>query len=108
MDKAMSAIDTTHLDKQTMGDKDLARSILQIFADQLSLKLGTLEPGSADFAEQAHSLKGSARGVGAWDVAAAAESLEVMDAPAMRVEGLAHLREVAMAALEEIDTMLVS
>ena len=71
-----NAIDRDHLARQTMGDGDLARSVLEIFVAQMAEKLPCLDPLSEDFRDQVHGLKGSARGVGAWAVADVAEKLE--------------------------------
>jgi HPt (histidine-containing phosphotransfer) domain-containing protein len=70
-------IDAHHLGRMTLGDRGLEREILQIFLRQMSLMLGRIrgaEPALA--AAAAHTLKGSARGIGAWHVAQAAERIE--------------------------------
>ena len=70
-------IDTDHLRRMTLGDRSLEREVLQIFARQTTLMLGRIvgaKPACA--AAAAHTLKGSARGIGAWCVAQAAENLE--------------------------------
>ncbi len=72
-----SVLDDDHLGRMTLGDRDLEREVLEIFARQTTLSLNRLvgaEPARA--AAVAHTLKGSARGVGAWRVARAAERLE--------------------------------
>ncbi len=61
----------------TLGDRSLEREVLEIFARQTMLMLERIagaEPARA--AAAAHTLKGSARGIGAWRVAQAAERLE--------------------------------
>lgn len=72
-------LDREHLDRQTFGDADLAREVLGLFAGQCD----RLIPGLADpdlapeaRADLAHTLKGSALGVGAARVAALAGRLE--------------------------------
>lgn len=72
-----TVIDVPHLERMTLGDRALEREILQIFTRQTTLTLERIagaEPGMA--AAAAHTLKGSARGIGAWRVAQAAERLE--------------------------------
>ncbi len=72
-----SIIDERHLGQMTLGDRSLEREVLEIFARQTVLMLERItgaEPALA--AAAAHTLKGSARGVGAWRVAQAAERLE--------------------------------
>jgi HPt (histidine-containing phosphotransfer) domain-containing protein len=70
-------LDEDHLRRMTLGDQSLEREVLQVFARQITLMLRRIarsEPGDA--AAAAHTLKGSARGLGAWRVANAAERLE--------------------------------
>lgn len=72
-----SAIDDDHLQRMTLGDQRLEREVLQIFVRQSAIMLGRIcsaQPGAAGMA--AHTLVGSARGIGAWRVAGAAERLE--------------------------------
>lgn len=79
MENASVIIDFDHLEKQTMGDKELAREVMQIFIDQMQLQMDQLSAGSPDLKEKAHSIKGSARGIGAWGLAECAESVELAD-----------------------------
>jgi HPt (histidine-containing phosphotransfer) domain-containing protein len=70
-------IDDDHLGRMTLGDRSLEREVLEIFARQIAMilkRIAAVEPARA--AAAAHTLKGSARGVGAWRVAQAAERLE--------------------------------
>jgi HPt (histidine-containing phosphotransfer) domain-containing protein len=70
-------IDDDHLGRMTLGDRSLELEVLQIFARQTTLMLERVSAGKpACAAAAAHTLKGSARGVGAWFVAQAAERLE--------------------------------
>jgi HPt (histidine-containing phosphotransfer) domain-containing protein len=71
------AIDDDHLARMTLGDRVLEREVLEIFLRQATMMIERIEraePGLAAVA--AHTLTGSARGVGAWRVAQAAERLE--------------------------------
>jgi len=73
-----SAIDRKHLTRMTFGDRDLERDLLQLFARQAGLlveRMRASEPSAT--ACLAHTLKGSAAGVGAANVAAAAEAVEL-------------------------------
>ena len=71
------AIDLPHLFRMTLGDRALQREILQLFDRQAGLLLARIREGAPETAAAlAHILKGSARGVGAWQVATAAEALE--------------------------------
>lgn len=73
-----AAIDVGHLNRQTMGDRSLEREVLELFRRQSRILLFRLEAltNPVDRADVAHTLKGSARGVGAARVAFAAEELE--------------------------------
>jgi HPt (histidine-containing phosphotransfer) domain-containing protein len=72
-----AAIDHNHLARMTLGDRRLEREVLEIFVRQTTIMLDRImgaDPALA--AAAAHTLKGSARGIGAWRVARAAELLE--------------------------------
>jgi HPt (histidine-containing phosphotransfer) domain-containing protein len=87
-------LDEEHLKRMTLGDQSLEREVLQVFIRQITLMLKRIaraEPAQA--AAAAHTLKGSASGLGAWRVANAAERLERAAA------GLGDL-SVAVAELE--------
>lgn len=74
---AGQVIDEAHLARMTLGDYRLEREVLQIFVRQAAVMMGRIagaEP--AHVAAAAHTLVGSARGIGAWRVAQAAEWLE--------------------------------
>jgi hypothetical protein len=71
------AIDVAHLGRMTLGDRKLELQVLELFDRQAELLLARMqevEPAGA--ASLAHTLAGSARGIGAWRVAAAAEALD--------------------------------
>jgi HPt (histidine-containing phosphotransfer) domain-containing protein len=70
-------IDEQHLRRMTLGDRRLEREVLQIYVRQSAIMLGRMASGEpAALAVAAHTLNGSARGIGAWRVAQAAERLE--------------------------------
>ena len=74
---ADGAIDDRHLRAMTLGDQSLEREVLQVFARQITLMLRRIERAEpALAAAAAHTLKGSALGLGAWRVADAAERVE--------------------------------
>src|SRR5712672_2093540 len=66
-------IDIAHLKRMTLGDAGLEREVLAMFAGQ-AVRL--IEALPADAAEIAHTLNGSARAIGAFKVAEAAEGFE--------------------------------
>jgi HPt (histidine-containing phosphotransfer) domain-containing protein len=76
-DQRPSVIDDDHLGRMTLGDRRLEREVLEIFVRQTTIMLGRIEGAEpALAAAAAHTLTGSARGIGAWRVARAAEVLE--------------------------------
>jgi HPt (histidine-containing phosphotransfer) domain-containing protein len=71
-------IDLVHLARMTLGDRSIEREVLQLFARQsaaLAARIAGAEKAAVP--ALAHTLKGSARGVGAWRVAATAEAVEL-------------------------------
>ncbi len=69
-------IDLDHLARMTLGDSDLEREVLAMFADQSTRLVAAIADLPADAGALAHKLKGSARGIGAFAVAEAAAELE--------------------------------
>jgi len=70
-------IDLAHLARQTMGDNALEREVLGMFDEQLAMIADRFEV--ADLGERyrlAHTLKGSARGIGAFVLGDCAAVLE--------------------------------
>ena len=75
------AVDLVHLSHQTLGDNALERELLSLFdrqAAQFAQRLaGAARPGESGWrADLAHSLKGSSRVIGAFEVGRAAEAYE--------------------------------
>jgi HPt (histidine-containing phosphotransfer) domain-containing protein len=74
-------IDLVHLARTTLGDRSLEREVLQLFDRQSMLLIARMRTAAPNgVATLAHTLKGSARGIGAWRVARAAEALELAGA----------------------------
>lgn len=72
-----AVLDRNHLARMTFGDRSLEREVLQLFDRQSELlleRMRTSEP--AAIATLAHTLKGSAVGIGAKRVASAAAEVE--------------------------------
>src|SRR5262245_20849071 len=89
------AIDLTHLFCMTLGDHALEREVLALFDRQIEMliaRMGEVEPSCA--AALAHTLKGSARGVGAWPMARAAAAVEAAQ-PADLAQAVAALAAAA-------------
>lgn len=90
-------IDLVHLSRMTLGERSLEREVMQLFARQANLltaRMRTLAPVQAG--ALAHTLNGSARGIGAWRAARAAEAVEC----ASEEEFAAALRELEDAVAE--------
>jgi HPt (histidine-containing phosphotransfer) domain-containing protein len=76
-DRKPTVIDETHLERMTLGDRRLEREVLELFVRQTTIMLGRIVGAKPALAvAAAHTLKGSARGIGAWRVARAAELVE--------------------------------
>ena len=70
-------IDTQHLFRMTLGELSLQREVLALFDRQADLLLPRIRAGApAMAAASAHTLKGSAVGIGAFKVARAVEQVE--------------------------------
>ena len=100
-------IDLVHLARTTLGDRALEREVLQLFdrqSDILIARMRTATPAAV--AALAHTLKGSARGIGAWRVARAAELLEIAGASgnstAEALDGLAAASDEARTVIAEL------
>jgi len=100
-------IDLVHLSRMTLGDRGLEREVLALFDRQATVlvsRMRSASPGSVTTV--AHTLKGSARGVGAWRVAAAAEAVEVAASGegdlAAAITRLAAVADEARAVIAEL------
>jgi HPt (histidine-containing phosphotransfer) domain-containing protein len=99
-------IDVEHLRRMTLGDTKLEREVLAMFAGQtarLIEALAALPPGAA---ELAHTLKGSARAIGAFAVADAAEAFEAALRAGEPSQALIALRQAIAQARAAVDAML--
>ena len=99
-------LDRLHLARQTLGDSELEREILVLFRRQSDLMLSRLiEARDAEERRSAaHTLKGSARAIGAWQVAEAAAAIEA----AASAGELASLQVALVAANATIETILAA
>ena len=77
-------IDVAHLSRMTLGDAGLAREVLVMFVKQTAQLLTSLATKPPNAAALAHTLKGSARAVGAFGVAAAHLSHAIVMKPLSR------------------------
>jgi HPt (histidine-containing phosphotransfer) domain-containing protein len=75
---SVEAIDLKHLARMTLGERGLEAEVLTLFDRQAAVLLARMgDCAPAAIAAFAHTLKGSARGIGAWRVAAAADAVEM-------------------------------
>jgi HPt (histidine-containing phosphotransfer) domain-containing protein len=80
---AEQVVDLDHLARMTLGEAKLEREVLQLFDQQAEMLLAHMtSEAPRNVAALAHTLVGSARGIGAWKLASAAEGVErIADAP---------------------------
>lgn len=71
-------VDLVHLAQHSLGDQQLEQEILRLFVRQSAIYLERLKAAASNDArcQAAHTIKGSARGIGAWRVAHLAEAIE--------------------------------
>ncbi|MEI9890866.1 MAG: Hpt domain-containing protein [Caulobacteraceae bacterium] len=90
------AIDFSHLEHYVGGDQAIIREVLGLFSDQARTVLPALDPAgpSEQWRNAAHSLKGSALGIGAMALASACSEAE-MDKEASPEEKIAARARIA-------------
>jgi HPt (histidine-containing phosphotransfer) domain-containing protein len=96
------AIDLDHLARYTGGEKALNAEILRLFDAQVTDMVGQLNAvltvrDAKRWREIAHTIKGAARGVGAFSMGEAAAAAEPVD-PANAQKALAAIKALEMEA----------
>lgn len=109
-DGAERPLDLVHLAKYTLGDRGLESELLGLFRAQASIYVARLEEVATggEWKDAAHSLKGSARGLGAWalgDLAETAEALAYDDAGA-RATAIHRIRAAILKVNVFIDGLM--
>ncbi|MEZ5840707.1 MAG: Hpt domain-containing protein [Hyphomicrobiales bacterium] len=103
-------IDLVHLARHSLGNRDLEQEILRLFVRQSAIYLERLKGASTSKArsEAAHTIKGSAKGIGAWRVAHLAEAVENPPAAdfAMAIELMADLERAVAEANAYIGSII--
>lgn len=96
-DASAGPVDLAHLARYTLGEPALEREVLELFCTQSVLYLEQMRAAMSDKAwkDAAHSLKGSARAIGAWKTARVAERAE-----ALKGDGLTQFRAARITELE--------
>ena len=106
---AQRPLDLVHLSRYTLGNRGLEAELLGLFRVQAELyaeRLATAE-SDKDWKDTAHSLKGSARGLGAWELGDLAEKAEQMASePAARALLVAQIRSAIGAVNFFIDELM--
>ena len=73
-----AAIDRGHLTRMTFGDRSLEREVLDLFDRQATILIARMRGGEPSaVASLAHTLKGSAAGIGAGRVARTADAAQI-------------------------------
>ena len=93
-------LDLTHLARMTFGDAELEREVLALFAAQSVVLMQRLVPLPDDACNLAHTLKGSARAIGAQAVADAAEAFEASPDDIATLRDLQNAVEAVIAAID--------
>ncbi len=100
-------IDFDHLQRMTLGDAGIEQEVLTMFSAQSLQLMHTLAAIPADAGALTHTLKGSARAIGAFAVADAAARLEAVIARGSDIStALAELGEAVTQAREAIEAVL--
>ena len=82
----------------TRGDRSLEREVLQLFDRQATMLIGRMQSSAAPaVSAAAHVLTGSARGIGAWPVARAAQAVEQAAAGVGEAELMAAVERLGAA-----------
>lgn len=103
-------VDLVHLSRHTMGDTALERDVLQMFVVQSQVHLIRLKDArdTVSWKAAAHTIKGAARGIGAWPVADAAEAAELVAGrdPEAMAQALRRLNELIHSTNQFIRDLL--
>ena len=100
-------LDRDHLDRMTLGDAALAREVLALFAGQAGDWIYVISADADSALAAAHSLKGSARAIGAWAVAEAVADYEhAIAASVARAASVAALNRSLSELLRAIEGFL--
>lgn len=102
-------VDLVHLSRYTLGERELEREVLELFCTQSLLYLERLKDARSDkdWKDAAHSLKGSARAIGAWRTADAAESAEALSGDALAQSRALRIGEIE-SSVREAETYIGS
>jgi len=91
------AVDFQYLERFTAGDGDVIDEVLGLFREQAAIWVALLDPTSDGWRDAVHTIKGAARGVGAFHLGDACAQAEA-DGPG----GLPAVRDALDAALADV------
>ena len=91
------AVNFKYLEDFTAGDGEVIDEVLSLFREQAQLWSGMLDPQGPGWKDAVHTIKGAARGVGAFDLGDACARAEAVG-PA----GLDAVRDALDAALADV------
>ena len=104
---SVGTLDLDHLERMTFGEKALEREVLEMFVAQSARLLEALATLPAETPALAHTLKGSARAIGAFKVAGCAATLETAGQGGQGSDAaLAALRDAVAEARAAIEARL--
>ena len=106
---SLPVFDSAHLAQYTSGDPDLGRELAGLLRDQATRSIAAMQAAGdmAAWQAAAHTLKGAARGMGAFALGGACERAEAAT-QANWPAALADVRASAVEALAAIDAALSS
>jgi HPt (histidine-containing phosphotransfer) domain-containing protein len=107
----VAVLDRDHLTRITFGDRSLEREVLQLFDRQSELLLARMRASEpAAIATLAHTLKGSAVGIGAARVARAAAEAELVAQakPGENNRAIAKLAQAVEEVRAEISILILA
>ena len=96
------AVDFRHLESFAAGDQAVVDEVLALFREQAEMWMRLLDPAADGWRDAAHSLKGSALGVGAFALADECEAAELATTLAEKRLLAEAMRDAVAAALADI------
>ena len=96
------AVDFRHLETFAAGDQQVVDEVLELFREQAAIWVRLLDPVGDGWRDAAHSLKGSALGVGAFPLADECEAAERAEKLEERILLAESIRDALAAALADI------
>ncbi len=101
-------VDLVHLARYTMGNRDLEQEVLSLFAKQSVIYLDRLRQAADErtWQEAAHTLKGSARGIGAWQIAEFVVAVEELSFASTKNDKAGKIEELARS-VDEANAFIV-